>query len=205
MSDEKEPEEKATRPNAAYQLSNKMQDEEKPVFYYSREERLAKAPQAVRDLYTRKKPRFSLLRPLINGKGNGLLFGSIILICAALLLVSKFIPSDSREFDGNNVTVLAMKYDGVVIVLIKKTLKKNRRGKPAAEQAYTGAVDIGVTPAQEAQSADNLEESKIFLHRIFWTTAEAEEYRFSVPFEASGLIVVLQTEKKQLSIKVKVE
>ena len=98
MSDEKpvnpESETKAARPNAKYKLSKpdgSPRDEEHLTFYYSRERRLAKAPRPVQDLYAEgKRPRFSLLRPLVGSKPRAMLFFSIVLLCAAILALSVF-------------------------------------------------------------------------------------------------------------------
>jgi hypothetical protein len=96
--DEKKPEkensperaeaEQRPRPNAAYSLSKKNTLPDELPFYYSREDRLAKASKEVRALYTGKPLRFSLLRPLIGSKPRAMLFFSILVLCAAILLLS---------------------------------------------------------------------------------------------------------------------
>jgi len=203
MSDENKPEENVQRPNANYALSEKKQEEDKLTFYYSREARLAKAPQAVRDLYNNPPKRsFNLIRPLVDTKGKAILFTTIILMCVALLLISILSPDGAYNLEGNRITVQAVKYEGTIIVLIKKSLAKNRRGKPRTVSAYTGAVNIGASPPQ---AASNDETPQIFMHRIFFTAQDTEEFRFSLPFESDRVIMVLQTEKNQISITVDVE
>ena len=204
--DEKSPEEEVRRPNANYKLSEKHQEEEgKPTFYYSREKRLEKAPQAVRDLYNQKKPRFSLIGPLVATKGKAILFITIILICVAVLLMSILDPDGAYNLEGNRITVQAVKYEGAIIVLIKKSPAKKRFGKPSAASAYTGTVDIGASVPQAASNGKDSESPRIFMHRIFFTAQDTEEFRFTLPFESDSVIMVLQTEKNQLSIKVDVE
>jgi hypothetical protein len=186
--------EKAARPNASYKLSEKKQENDKLIFYYSRERRLAKAQEAVRDLYKgEKKPKFSLFLPLLNGKGRAMLFGSILLICVALLLITIFDPAGSHELSGNRVSVQALRYDGTVIVVLKKNAQK--------KNPYTGTVEIGASPAALEEAAG----APIFYHRVFFSSESAEEYRFSLPFEADSLVMVLQTEKDSISMKLKVE
>ena len=85
---EKTENEKRKRPNAAYALSKKNTADDELSFYYSRERRLAKAPKQVRELYTGKPLRFSLLRPLIGSRPRAMLFFSILVLCAAILLLS---------------------------------------------------------------------------------------------------------------------
>jgi len=208
MSDEnkQENEENAQRPNANYALSEKKQTEEKLTFYYSREARLAKAPQLVRDLYTNPPKRsFNLIRPLVETKGKAILFGTILLMCAALLLISILNPDGGYNLEGSRLTVQALKYEGTIIVRIKKSLAKNKRGKPRAASVYTGAVDIGASPPQAAANGEDAETPQVFMHRIFFTAQDTEEFRFTLPFESDSVIMVLQTEKNQLSIKVNVE
>jgi hypothetical protein len=206
MSDEKSPEEEVRRPNANYKLSEKHQEEEgKLTFYYSREKRLEKAPQAVRDLYNQKKPRFSLIGPLVATKGKAILFITMLLICVTLLLISVLDTDEAYNLEGNRITVQAVKHEGAIIVLIKKSLAKKRFGKPIAASAYTGTVDIGASPQQAAPNGENSESPRIFMHRIFFTTQDTEEFRFTLPFDSDSVIMVLQTEKNQISIKVDVE
>jgi hypothetical protein len=184
----------AARPNPSYKLSEKRQGTDKLVFYYSRERRLAKAQDSVRELYNgENKPRFSLLGPLINGKGRAMLFGSILLICVALLVIMIFDPAGSRELSGNRVSVQAISYDGAIIVVLKKKAQKNN--------PYTGTVEIGASPAASKEQ----KEQPVFYHRIFFSSESAEEYRFSLPFEADNVVMVLQTEKDSVSMKLKVE
>ena len=78
------------RPNAKYKLSNeKINPAMEIVYHYSRESRLAKAPQAVRDLY--KEPprrRFGFLQTLISTRPNAILFGTIVIFCILILIFS---------------------------------------------------------------------------------------------------------------------
>lgn len=187
-----------SRPNAAYNLSNKTQPDEELNFRYSREQRLAKATQAVRDLNDpAKKPKFSLLRPLIASRGRAVLFGSIMIICAALLVISFFDRSGAYELDGNSIEAQAVKYEGAIIVVLKKNTRKN------AAAPYTGAVEIGASAVVDEQS-DTV--PFIFPHRIFFTEQDTEEYRFSVPFESDFVLLVLQTETgTQVSMRIKAE
>ena len=192
--------EKNTRPNAAYNITDKKQIDDELVFRYSREERLAKAPTAVRNLYDNsKKPKFSLFGPLVGGKGRTALFASIFLIFGALLMVSVLNPLGKYSLDGNSIEIQAIKFDGAVIVIIKKTIKSS------IKSAYTGTVDIGVSEEIKDPPDEEKENLPLFLHRIFFTAEKSEEYRFSIPFEAEYILMVLQTEKNTLSLKLKVD
>ncbi|MDR2478612.1 MAG: hypothetical protein LBD48_04785 [Treponema sp.] len=191
------------RPNAKYRLSKETINEDAITFYYNREERLSKAPQTVRDLYREEPPkRFNLLRPLTGSKPRMMMFGSIVLICAAIMVLSVFgYTGSSWDFDGNQLTIQALKYEDTVIVALKKNIKKSLFGFTAS--AYTGAVNIAVMPA--GMDSGTEQPGGIFYHRVFFTLEEREDYRFAVPFDDDELVLVLQTERKTLSVKIKPE
>jgi hypothetical protein len=194
MSDDEEKQ----RPNAKYRLSNENANPEGFTYYYSRERRLAKAPQAVRDLYNEDpKKRGGLLRSLVNSKPKAMMFASIVIMCLAILFLSTFgYTGSGYELDGNKLSVQAVKYEGVVIVAVKKTINKNFASRFSTP--YTGAVSIAVT-APDTLPGD------AFFHRIFFTLEPQEQYRFSVPFDSDELTFIFQTEKKMLNMTVKPE
>jgi hypothetical protein len=195
--DEKKP---RPRPNAAYKLSKERADEEQLTFYYSRDRRLEKAPQAVKDLYRETPPpRFNLLRPLIGSKPRAMMFGSIMLMCAAILVLSVLgYFSDTYDLAGNRLSIQAARYEGALMVELKKTIKKGIL--VSSGEAYTGVVDLAVSPVARIGQDSAL---PVFYHRLFFSLEKAEEYRFSVPFDCEELVLVLQTEKNTLSLKIK--
>ena len=190
----------ADRPNTNYNLSMKTQDKDNLTFYYSRESRLAKAPEVVRNLYVKKKPktRFGIFGSLFGNKGNVMIFGSIIIVCAAIMLIRILNPQAAYELEGNSIAIQAVKYEGTIIVLMEKTITKGQFWKQAAP-AYTGLVEIGASPVQAAETDES---PFIFMHRVFFTASEKEEYRFALPFETDDFILVLQTDNKQISLKI---
>ena len=197
---------KKRRPNANYPLSGQNIDENNLVFHYNREHRLAKAPQAVRDMYKSRPPyRFNLLKPLVSTKPLAMMFGTIIIACICILIISALgLAGSSYNLDGTRVSLQAIQYEGAVIVAVKKTIPKDILTRfSSAASPYSGAVDIAVQPVIKA-AADRKPES-VFYHKIFFTLEPEEIYRFSVPFDADELAVVFQTEKKELRVTVKVE
>ncbi|MDR2434822.1 MAG: hypothetical protein LBD47_09680 [Treponema sp.] len=188
------------RPNAGYKLSKERTGGDQLNFHYSRDRRLEKAPQSVRDLYKEEPPRrFNLLRPLIGSKPRAMMFGSIVLICVTMLTLSVLgYTGDTYSLAGNSLFIQADNYDGAVMVTLKKTIKKN--GLFAGDDAYTGAVDLAVSPAN---TGSNAVAPPVFYHRVFFSLESAEEYHFSVPFDSGELVMVLQTEKDTLSLKIK--
>ena len=184
------------RPNAKYKLSkpdNAPVPQEGLPFYYNRERRLAKAPKDVQDLYKEKKPRrFGLIQVLIADRPRKILFFSIIVICVMIWVLGLLGYFDlSHTLDGNKLTISATPFEGTTIVVINKTVKKK------IKNPYTGAIDIAVSvPAQEENN------SPVFYHKIFFSLEKEERYSFAVPFESDELLLVLQTEKNTLKIKV---
>ena len=204
MSDMNNGEEKK-RPNANYKLSYENTSPDEIVYHYNRERRLAKAPQIVLDLYKMEKspPRFNLLKPLIRTKPLAMMFCTVIVICLLILVFSILgLTGNSHELEGNQLSIQARGYEGTVIIVLQKTIKKNFFGKFVS--AYNGAVEIAVAPLLESPDTEmNMED--IFYHKIFFTLEQTEYYRFAVPFNAKELAMVFQTEKNTLKITVKTE
>jgi len=199
--------EEKKRPNANYQLSGQNVDEENLVFHYNREHRLAKAPQAVRDMYNKPQQpyRFNLLKPLISTKPLAMMFGSIIIACILILIISTLgLVGSSYNLDGNRVSFQAIQYESAIIVVVKKTIPKDIISRFSSTSApYSGAVEIAVQPV--IKTAADQESQPIFYHKIFFTLEPEEVYRFSVPFDAKELALVFKTEKKTLGVTVKAE
>jgi len=200
MSDD---EKEIKRPNAKYKLSHEKVQTAEIVYHYNRERRLEKAPQAVRDAY--KEPprrRFGFMHALIGNRPGAMLFGTIIFLCILMLSLSYFgLAGDSRDLDGNLISVNGKNYEGTVIIEIKKKPRNDKFARNA--KAYTGPVDIAVFPAVKPGQEQSLQASDIFRHRIFFTNEQEEHYRFSVPFVQSELALVFQTEQKTLSMTIK--
>jgi hypothetical protein len=184
------------RPNANYKLSKQgieINPEEELNFHYNRERRLAKAPQNVRDLYNNKPgPRFSLLRPLVADRPRRIIFFTIVVLCLVIFVFS-FLGLFGRTYslDGNNLAITGTGYDGVTIIVIRKNNESRMT-------AYTGAVDITVSPVLTVPGED----FPVFFHRIFFTLEQEEVYRFTVPFDAPELLVLIQTERSSLNLRI---
>ena len=193
------------RPNAHYKLSNEHTPPDQIVYHYNREQRLAKAPQAVRDLYKTEQPRrFSLLGPLTKTRPMAAMFGVIVAACVLILAVSALgLLSDTYNLDGNQLFVQAIKYEDAVIVAVNKKARQNGfTGFFRSVPVYTGAVDVAVQPVPKAGESSRQPE-EISYHKIFFTFEAEEFYRFSVPFDADELALVFKTERKTLGITVK--
>jgi hypothetical protein len=182
------------RPNANYPLTEKKPGGEELVFYYSREERLARAPKQVQDLYReapKKSPGF--FRSLTATRPLAMIFISIMIFCAFIMAVSIFdLSGSSYILGGNRLSLRALKFQGETIVVLTKTVKD-------PERAYTGLIDISAAPAVPDGTPAGA--YPVFSHRIFFSLNAEEEYRFSLPFAADELAVVLQGEGERNSLR----
>ncbi|MCL2210671.1 MAG: hypothetical protein FWB95_01980 [Treponema sp.] len=177
------------RPNQKYNLSRNSGEvpPEGLTFYYNRERRLANAPESVRDMYKeQKKTRFGLFSVLVADKPRTFLFAMIVLLCVAILVLSLTGYLDTSTFDGNRLDITGTHFEGATIILIKKSARNNN--------AYSGAVEIAVSVPQE-------DDFPVFYHRIFFSMEKEEMYRFAVPFDSAELLMVLQSEKNTLQLK----
>ena len=89
----------------------------------------------------------------------------------------------------NRIEITASGYEGTTIIILNKKVKN--------KNAYNGVVDIAVSVAVEEGM-----DYPVFSHRIFFTPEKEEVYRFAVPFDNSELLMVLQSEKDTLKIKI---
>jgi hypothetical protein len=181
-------EEKPKRPNAEYPLTHEK-DGEDIVFYYSRDKRLEKAPESVRSLYRDGPKKKGFIRSLTATRPLAILFGSILVISAFIIVLSIFGGAEnSWMLGGNRVSVSAMKFQGETYLVLNKAVRD--------KNVYTGLVDLAVAPEVPKGQEDT--SYPVFRNRIFFSLKEEEEYRFSVPFEADRLVVVLQGENSSL-------
>lgn len=171
-------------------------------FRYNREHRLEKAPQSVQNLYKEQKPfRFNLLGPLVADRPRKMLFFVIIFLCVLIFALSKFGFFDtSYILEGNKLDITGTDFEGTTIVTVRKNAKN--------DSAYSGAVDVAISvpmPLNSDGSPPTEGDYPIFYHRLFFTLAKEEQYRFAVPFTSPELLMVFQTEKSTLQFKLQPE
>ncbi|MDR2020684.1 MAG: hypothetical protein LBQ14_07980 [Treponema sp.] len=173
---------------------------EEPVFYYSRERRLARASAELRALNSESgPPPRGFFRALTANKSQATVFISIVIISVVMALTSFFYSSRGEVLlGGNALAVSALRYQGSTILVIKKELKDERN-------PYAGAVDLGVSPALSKEELAAGTEAPVFARRIFFTLEKHEEYRVSVPFEGEELLLLFQAEEKRITLRIKPE
>ncbi|GMO27503.1 MAG: hypothetical protein Ta2B_08180 [Termitinemataceae bacterium] len=161
------------------------------TFYYSRERRLAKAPQKVRDLYDSTKfKKGNLFTSLVDTKSKSMMFIAIIALCVLVLLFTYVNPAgNTNKLLDNAVEINALSNNEITFVVIKKTALK--------KSAYTGIVDVNTASINGAARQQT--------NKFVWTDSSEDEIRYSVPFAAKELIIHLQAMDKTLNIKVPVK
>jgi hypothetical protein len=185
--------------------------EKDTVFYYSRERRLARASQTVRDLYdTSPASRPTLFKALTGGSRSGaMLLITIVVVSFVLIIMSRGLKERGGARLGENaISVTALSFpvrengtpdssneSAVTYIALSKIAN--------SEKAYTGTVDIAVSIYEkDARAGEN---APIFTHRVFFTIETEEDFRFSVPFTAPELILVFRAEDELATLRVKPE
>jgi hypothetical protein len=158
------------------------------VYHYSREHRLSKASQAVKD-YNNDTSRPSFIRTFTKTKGN--IFMLIAIVMASALIIIFNLTSaggkTSLTLGNNSVTISILEEESILILSISKTV-------PDGKEAYTGPVDITASPV-----VSDGERIPVFSHRIFFSANSLETYDIALPFEEGRIIVILQTEYELFS------
>ncbi|MCL2558457.1 MAG: hypothetical protein FWE09_08255 [Treponema sp.] len=194
MSDDAPSDEQAEkkRPNAGYRLTRES-DEPGPqgiVSHYDRDRRLEKAPQAVRDMYygAEHGPR---KRSVFGGKIQLFTMVAILIVCGMALAATLLGRGEGAvELAGNTVAIQAIRFEGTVIVALRKTARPGggflsflrRAGAP-----YEGPVRIEARAIPEENGAPSF-------HMVRFTAEATEAFSFALPFDAQEIELVLTTD-----------
>ena len=163
-------------------------DNRDPVFYYSRERRLQRASQAVRDMHEAKKRRGLL--SLFGSKGNIMIFACLVLIITMSVLGRYIITRNQGITLGRNALSLAITHEGehMVLGLLKKA--------PASGEFYIGGVDIIVSFTES-----ETQEGETFFHQIYFNPLESETFIIPLPFVENDFFVILRIPDEQKAIR----
>ena len=182
--------------NAGENADTRVKAAVDPVFYYSREHRLSKASQRVRDLNEGKMGRPSLSKSLFDTRGNVFLFASIVLICAMFGIAARYGRVErSIKLGGNTLEVAIRPEEGVLILTVIKKA-------PGSGESYTGPVDIAVSPVlPRPKEGEAAEAPAMFAHRVYFNPVVSETSRIILPFEGNDFFVILRTDYEQRSLR----
>ena len=182
----------------------KAAEAEDLVFRYSRERRLDRAPQNVRELYYGPERKKSKYRSFNISRPTGVLFLTILFVFVFLFIMPKLLKENNNlTLEGNQISFSSHVFSDVTYI----TLRKNAKG----DSFYTGPVEFAISALQEPQkkggpeaSLESLTESlTIENQRVFFTLNPTEEFGFSVPFTAVKLIILVKAGETIKSIQLK--
>ena len=163
---------------------NPAEPEQETVYYYSREHRMQRASASVRERNENPWTRPRLSKIILGNKGNVVILISVAVILVLYYLSTFYYGKSDLDFKlgSNNVNISIFSEDDILLLYVRKDV-------PASVYAYTGAVDIAVSPVQE-----NGEETPVLTHRIFFTLDSPETYLVTLPFNGKKFMVALHTD-----------
>ncbi|GMO49627.1 MAG: hypothetical protein Ta2G_06680 [Termitinemataceae bacterium] len=169
------------------------------TFYYSRERRLSRSPQAVRDLYDPTKYRAGgFFKSLTDTRAKSVTFIVIIVLCLAALLMTYVFPNVVTVIAGNKIAASAMQYEDKTFIVIKKVAKNKK--------AYSGIVDLKISSIDMANiDGTNIDVANVQNKKIFFTDDKTDEFRFSLPFNTSLILLTLQAQDRSLDMNINVK
>jgi hypothetical protein len=171
-----------------------MEEPDRPLdFYYSREKRLERASQRVRDMNDGVIPkRPGLFRTLTSTKPLTYLFISMITLCILTVIASRFSGAKETVLLGNALECTAFSQEGKSYITLKKTIQK--------DDSYTGPVNVAFSPVVEKG-----EEAPVHAERVYFSLEKEEQFRFTVPFTGSQLLVLIEEKEQRAFLKIKSE
>jgi hypothetical protein len=188
--------EERTKPQGDREEGQAPLPEKEPVFYYSRDHRLAKASPRVQELNNPKEQKRSgVFGTFTSTRSNTVLLVSIVGFCIVISFISKLTREKSTPHLGGNAIYASASRMGAetTYLTIRKTFKKETN-------VYTGAVDVAITPLLSKETQGD---APITTQRIFFTLKPEEEYGLSLPFEAATLLILMKSENEHITVRVK--
>ena len=165
-------------------------------FYYSREKRLQRASQAVKDINEPYVPRKAgLFRTLTSTRPLRFLFLSVITICVAITILSRFLYVEGvREIGNNKVAVSVIGSGENSYITVRKTMLKSGGKSGNAAMPYAGPVDIAVALPDDG--------SQVYAERIYFGPGQEEIFRFVAPFKGKKLLLLMEAGSEQVHLTV---
>jgi len=139
--------------------------------------------------------RRGFIKSLIGSRGNLFLLISILGIFLIFILGNR--ASLNREQGGfilgqNTVTLFAIEEEEILYLFVHKRSPSGRTG-------YTGPVDISVAPVLSMGEGEPV----FVTQRVFFSNNSPEAFRFALPFESDGIMVILKTENETIMRTIK--
>jgi hypothetical protein len=170
------------------------------VFYYNRERRLARASADVRALNEGKlRMQGGVIRSLTSTKSHMLLFITILIIFAGMMLLSRLSgPRGGGLILGGNVLRVSAGGGPEPFLLVTKTIPSG------VEAPYAGPVYVGVSPFIKSPGKTDPADIPVFTDQVFFTLEGEEAYRFDLPFSAETYLLLFQAGDGDLRVSTRV-
>lgn len=161
-------------------------NEERLNFHYSRERRLEKASESVRNLNDSSfSGKQGLFRTLTATKPLAFLFLGIVMLSLTGLFVSYLLPNDDTSvLASNRMDLSAFSYQDTSYLILEKT---------ALDGAYIGPVDIVVTEAGERNA-------ELRKELVTFTPEKEQEFRLAIPYKLDRVIVLLHADGAMITL-----
>ncbi|GHU28308.1 hypothetical protein FACS1894164_20670 [Spirochaetia bacterium] len=158
-----------------------------PVYYYSREHRLQKAPASVRALHTGGVKRSGIFNTLTGTRSNRFMLMTIVILFVFISILTRMTNAiGSYQLGGNSLTLNARTTAGETYLEINKIYK---------EEAFIGTIKVAVSTPSGNEG--------ITVEQIAFSMLPEEQYRILIPFKAPQYLVVLQMDTGEyISVKV---
>jgi hypothetical protein len=199
--DQEQPPESGRKASFPREAGPPYEPDRELVFYYNRERRLERASADVRALNEgRLRIQGGVVRSLTSTKSHLLLFISIIIIFAGIMLLSNLSgPRGSSLILGGNALRISAGGGANPFILVTKTIA------PGVEAPYTGPALVGVSPFVRSSENRDPADIPVFTEQIFFTLENEETYRFDLPFGAENYLLLFQAGDQRVSARVKAD
>ena len=180
---------------------NKIDDDldREIVYYYSRERRLSRAPQRVRDMNDPNSGKPGFVARIVGNRGNLLIMVSILMVFVMTMLQSKNRAPEGFELAGNYYKLSIEKNEsGQLRLDIVKTKAEN-------SLSYDGDVVFIISPVQRLlRDGKENPPAELYEETINFGIAEEETKSIILPptFEGSEYLVVMGIGEEMLPPKV---
>ncbi|MDE5899579.1 MAG: hypothetical protein K2H09_10025 [Treponemataceae bacterium] len=133
-------------------------------FYYNREERLARAPEIVREYYAGRGPRpvRGFFRVLVATRGNRFLLFAVVVFMAAVWMFTFLSGRNAASIAGTSAELSAFSYEDCVYASVRLAGGSAVPAAVPVSVQFT-AIEASGQPCASAEALDFYEGGELFL------------------------------------------
>jgi hypothetical protein len=179
------------------------------TFFYSRKQRLERAPASVRKLHEPDSSAnqgrvFHVFGRFSRYPSNRPLFLSLLVLCLFIGFISLAVNQmETKNLGGNEIGAKARRQNGATFITITKTFPEKRTG-----QVYTGEVALAVGPSPGPKRLirrNPFAEKEVFVdenhpivtEELVFSLLPEEVYELILPYEAPVFLLLMQTSDEE--------